>query len=136
MKAVNPSEPEFPEMISELRNEHVVYLHLASLWGTTIPELLAFGFCPDLGRWVLATEFLDGEHPRPGLMTVPQKVEAVKALKRIHKLGVKHNDVKEPNIVLVGSKVFFIDFAFATVDDCEKNRKAERCLFKKFLTYY
>ncbi|GAQ82380.1 hypothetical protein KFL_001090280 [Klebsormidium nitens] len=118
VKTVDPDD-------DELRNEHGIYLRLTPLWGTTVPELLAFGFCPNLGTWVLITEFLEGDHPARGTMSVRQKLEAVKSLKSIHRLGVRHNDVKLENMVVVGSKVFFLDFGFSTLNENEEERKTE-----------
>ncbi len=56
--------------------------------------------------------------------------EAIRVVGALHALGVRHADVDPRNILVVGSKVFFIDFGFATLDDSEEKRMGELDYFR------
>ncbi|KIY98217.1 hypothetical protein MNEG_9747 [Monoraphidium neglectum] len=100
------------DVVADLKNEVLVYEHLAALQGKVIPDLLAGGFWRDEYLFFLATAVVEGEQPSSA--TADAYPEAEKALRKIHAMGVVHRAVRRRNMLVARKgrsfKVWFLDF--------------------------
>ena len=133
LKTLDMDTKNYEEMSMELRNEFEVYLRLRPLWGEVVPRLFWYGACQQTSREILAIEYLPGEPLNVATADDKVKVATIKALNRIHELGVLHGDLRESNILVVGSKPFFIDFGFSILDGSEVNRAQEMAALRRLL---
>ena len=95
-------------------HEVEIYKHLEHLQGDVIPKFLGCGslygllkviILQDVGRSITKEEFME------------RKDEWSALLDKIHDSGVKHGDVRYPNITLDNqNKMRIIDFGFSTIE--------------------
>ncbi|KAJ2558902.1 hypothetical protein GGH12_005653, partial [Coemansia sp. RSA 1822] len=119
------------EMLNELRVEVRAYHRLRDLQGTVVPRVVAYGYMPINGRrfGILAVERIEGEEILPALdmderstlktLTNSEKAACKDSLKKIHRRGVVHGDIRGANLLFrshgPGNDLLpvFIDFGFA-----------------------
>ncbi|GAQ93248.1 Protein kinase-like domain containing protein [Klebsormidium nitens] len=133
LKIVDQDAKNYEELAMELRNEFKVYQRLRPLWGDVVPRLVRFGACDQTCREILALEYLPAYPLKAESASDEVKTAAIAGLGRIHALGVKHGDLRESNILVVGSKPFFVDFGFSTLDASAVEREEEAAELQKLL---
>ncbi|KAJ2501593.1 hypothetical protein GGH96_001797 [Coemansia sp. RSA 1972] len=119
------------EMLNELRVEVRAYHRLRDLQGTSVPRVVAYGYMPINGRrfGILAVEHIEDEEILPALdmderptlktLTNSEKAACEDSLKKIHRRGVVHGDIRGANLLFrsrgLGNDMMpvFIDFGFA-----------------------
>ncbi|KAJ2474568.1 hypothetical protein IWW56_005820 [Coemansia sp. RSA 2131] len=119
------------EMLNELRVEVRAYHRLRDLQGTIVPRVVAYGYMPINGRHfgILAVERIEGEEILSALdmderstlktLTNSEKAACKDSLKKIHRRGVVHGDIRGANLLFrshgPGNDLVpvFINFGFA-----------------------
>ncbi|KAJ2501605.1 hypothetical protein GGH96_001809 [Coemansia sp. RSA 1972] len=119
------------EMLNELHVEVRAYHRLRDLQGTSVPRVVAYGYMPINGRrfGILAVEHIEDEEILPALdmderptlktLTNSEKAACEDSLKKIHRRGVVHGDIRGANLLFrsrgLGNDMMpvFIDFGFA-----------------------
>eukprot|EP01104_Vermistella_antarctica_P009497 TRINITY_DN2445_c0_g1_i2.p1 TRINITY_DN2445_c0_g1~~TRINITY_DN2445_c0_g1_i2.p1 ORF type:complete len:367 (-),score=43.04 TRINITY_DN2445_c0_g1_i2:1439-2386(-) len=98
-----------------VRNEIRVYSHLQPLQGEFVPRLLAVGCVYGVKYGLVVSECGTTLAKCPSETLRECASGAVTALRRVHKLGVLHGDIRLSNFTVDRGRVFVIDFGFSKV---------------------
>ncbi len=112
------------------------YESLRAIHGTGIPTARPLGYHRvNKSTWLLVAEFLDSRPvSKTGEVTVEQIDILFGYLKRLHRRGIFHGDVKPDNIML-GDKIYILDAGVfrENVDASRKQAYDLACLLGSFL---
>lgn len=133
LKIVDQDAKNYEELAMELRHEVEIYQQLRPLWSEVVPRLVRFGACDQTCQDILALEYLSGSPISAETASDKVKTAAVLGLARIHALGVKHGDLRPSNILVVGSKPYFVDFGFATLNASAEEKAQEVAELQRLL---
>ncbi|MCD4740200.1 Kae1-associated serine/threonine protein kinase [archaeon] len=90
----------------------------------------------DIEETELLIEYIEGTRVKElfyqGKTEIAEKIG--KEIRKLHELGLVHNDLTTSNMILSGKKLFFIDFGLGKKSEELEDRATDLVVFKKMLS--